>query len=87
LHASALIAIWQRLVSFNISCDFDVLGTVMWKAGRFTVDIPSAGDRRVADICLALKKSKPRPTNKFEILVPSAKIVNGRSPITAFRGF
>jgi hypothetical protein len=60
LYASTLIAIWQRLVSFIISWDFVVLGKVMRKRGRFTVDVPSAGDQREVDICLTLITLKAR---------------------------
>jgi hypothetical protein len=52
----------QRLLSLNISWDFDDLGKVMRKRGRITVDVPSAGDRRIADICLTLIMSKPKST-------------------------
>jgi hypothetical protein len=57
----------------------------MRKRGKFTVDVPSAGDRRVADICLALIMSKPRSTNPSDISF--AKVLNGRCRITAFIGF
>jgi hypothetical protein len=40
---------WQRLVSWNISWDYDVLGKVIRKRGVLTMVVPSAGDRRVAD--------------------------------------
>jgi hypothetical protein len=43
-----------RLVSLNISWDSDVRGKVIRKRGMFTVVVPSAGDRRVADICFTL---------------------------------
>jgi hypothetical protein len=36
----------------NISWDFDVLGKVVMKKRMFSVVVPSAGDRRVVDICL-----------------------------------
>jgi hypothetical protein len=85
LYASTLIAIWQRVGGLNISWNFDVLGKVMRKRGRFTVDDPSAGDLRVADSCVALMTSKPRPTNPSEM--SSAGLVNGRCRITAFIGF
>jgi hypothetical protein len=48
LYASALIAIWQRILSLNISWDFDLLGKVLRKRGMFIVVVPSACDRRVA---------------------------------------
>jgi hypothetical protein len=54
----------------------------MRKRGRFTVDVPSAGDQQVADICLVLITSKPRSTSPSEI--PSARVVNGRCHTTAF---
>jgi hypothetical protein len=34
------LAIWQRLVSLNISWDFDVIGKVTMKGERFHVDVP-----------------------------------------------
>jgi hypothetical protein len=76
LYACALIAVWQRLVSLNISWDFDVLGKIMRKRERFTVDVPSAVDRRVAGICLMLITSKPRSSIPSEMssagVVPTA---------------
>jgi hypothetical protein len=65
------------------ACQFEyILGLckVMRNRGRFTVDVPSAGDRRVADICLTLITSKPRSTNPSEM--SSAGVVNGRFRIT-----
>jgi hypothetical protein len=44
LYASAQIAIWRRLISLNISWDFDILGKVIRKRGMVTVVVPSAGD-------------------------------------------
>jgi hypothetical protein len=76
-----LSAIWQRLVSLNTSLDFDVLGKVIRKNERFIMDVPSAGDRRVLDICLTLIKSKQRFTNPFEL--SSAGVVKGNCA-TAF---
>jgi hypothetical protein len=54
LYASTLISTWQRLVSFNISWDSDVLGKVISKSGVFTAVVPSESDGQVADICLTL---------------------------------
>jgi hypothetical protein len=85
LYASTLIAIWQRLVSLNISWDFDVLGKVIRKRGMFIMSVPSAGDRRVVDICLTLITSKPRFANPTGI--SSAGVVNGRCRITVCIGF
>jgi hypothetical protein len=76
---------WQRLFSLNISWDFDVLGKVVRKRGLFTLALPSAGDRRVVDICLTLITSKPRSTNQSEMF--SAEVETGRWRITAFIGF
>jgi hypothetical protein len=59
LYASTLILIWQRLVSLNISWDFDVLGKVIRKRGMFTLVVRSAGDRWLIDICLTQITSKP----------------------------
>jgi hypothetical protein len=67
LYASTLIAAWQRLVGLNIFWDLDVLGKVMRKRGRFGVDVPPSGDRRVAGICSTPITSKPRPTNPSEM--------------------
>jgi hypothetical protein len=55
----------KGLSVWYISCDLDILGKVMRKRERFTVDVPSAGDRRVADICLTLLTSAPRSTSPF----------------------
>jgi hypothetical protein len=85
LYTSTLIALWQRLVTLNISWGFDIPGKVMRKRGRFAVDVPFAGDQRVADICLTLITSKPASTNPFEM--SSAGVVNGRCSITALLGF
>jgi hypothetical protein len=71
-----LIAICQRLVSLNISWDFDVLGKVIRKRGRFTVDALYASDRRAADVCFTSITSKPKSTNPSEM--SSAGVVNGR---------
>jgi hypothetical protein len=51
----------------------------------FTVDVPSAGDQRMVDICLTVITSKPSSTNLCE--VSSAGVVNGRCRITAFIDF
>jgi hypothetical protein len=67
LYASTLIAIWQRLFSFNITWDFVVLGKVVRKRGLFTMVVSSAGERQVADICLRLKTSNSRFTNPCEM--------------------
>jgi hypothetical protein len=85
LYASTLIAAWQRLVSLNIPWDFAALGKVTGKRRMFTLVVPSAGDRRVVDICLTLITSKPRSTNQTEMF--SAGIETVRCRITAFRGF
>jgi hypothetical protein len=85
LYASTLIAIWQRLVSLNISQDFDILGKVIRKRGIFTLVVPSKCHRRVADICLTLITSKPRFTNPSEM--SSAGVGIGRRRVTAFIGF
>jgi hypothetical protein len=69
----------------NISWDSGVLGEVIRKRGRFTVDVPSGDDQQVADICLALITSKPRFTNPSEM--SSAGVLSGRWHITAFIGF
>jgi hypothetical protein len=55
----------------------------MKKRGKFAVDISSASHRWVADICLTLITSKPRPTNPSEM--SSAGAVNGRCRITALQ--
>jgi hypothetical protein len=81
LYASTLIAVW--LVSLNISWDFDNLGMVMRKRGSLVVDVPSAGDQQVADICLTLVTSKPRSTNPSEMF--SVGMLNVRCCITAYR--
>jgi hypothetical protein len=73
----------QWLLNLNISWDFDDLGKVMRTRGRITVDVPSAGDRRTAEICLTLITSKPRLTSPSELSF--AGVVNGRCRITAFR--
>jgi hypothetical protein len=67
LYASTLIATWQRLISLNISWDFDVLCKVIRKRGMYTVAVPSAGDRRLVDFCLTLITSKARFTNQSEM--------------------
>jgi hypothetical protein len=51
----------------------------------FIVIDPSAGNQRVADICLTLITSKPRFTNPSQM--SSVRVVNGRCHITAFIGF
>jgi hypothetical protein len=85
LYAFTLIALWQRLLSLNISWDFDVLGEVIRKRGIFTVAVPSEGERRVVDICLTLIRSKPRSTNPSQM--SSAGLETGRRRTTAFTGF
>jgi hypothetical protein len=85
LYAYTLIATWQRLVSLNISWDFDILGKVRRKRGKFTVDDPSADDRRTDDICLTLITPKPMPTNQSQM--SPAGVVNRRCRITVFIGF
>jgi hypothetical protein len=60
----------------NISWDFDVLGKVIRKRGRFTVYVPPASDLRVAEICLTLITPKPRSTNLSEM--SSGGVVNGK---------
>jgi hypothetical protein len=85
LYASTLIAIWQRLLSLNTSWDSEVLGKVIMKRGMFTVVVPSAGDRRLADIFLTLITSKPRFTNPSEM--SSAGAETGRCRISACVGF
>jgi hypothetical protein len=85
LYASTLIAARQSLVGLNIISDLDVPGKVMRKRGRFGVDVPPSGDRRVADICLTLITSKPVSINPSEI--SSAGVVNGKCRITAFIDF
>jgi hypothetical protein len=67
LHASTLIAIWQRLLSWNISWDFDVLSKVIRKRGIFSVVVLSADDRRVVDTCLSLITSKSGFANTSEM--------------------
>jgi hypothetical protein len=79
------VAIWQRLLSLNISRDFDVLGKVIRKRGMFIDVVPSAGDRRQVDICLMLITSKRRFTNPSEM--SSAGAETGRYHISAFIGF
>jgi hypothetical protein len=85
LYASTLIEIWQRLVSWNISWDFDILGKVIRKTGMFTAVVPSVGDRQVVNICLMLITSKPRFTNPPDM--SSAGTETGRCHITDFIGF
>jgi hypothetical protein len=85
LYASTLIAVWQRLVSLNISWDSDGLGKVIRKRGRFTGDVSSVGDRRVANICLTLITSKPRSTNPSEM--SSTGVIDGRCRMIAFIDF
>jgi hypothetical protein len=65
--------------------DFDALGKVIRNRGIFTVVVPSAGGRRVVDICLTLIISKPRFTNPSPM--SSAGAETGRCCITAFTGF
>jgi hypothetical protein len=85
LYASALIAIWQTLFSFNISQDFDILSKVMRKRGIFTVVVLSTGDQRAVDICLRLLTTNPRFTQSSEI--SSAGATTGTCRITAFIDF
>jgi hypothetical protein len=84
LYTSTLIAIWQRLISLNISWDFDIPGKVIRKRGMFTVVVPFGINRQVVDICLMLLISKPRFTNTSEM--SSAGVMNGRCHIRAFVG-
>jgi hypothetical protein len=65
LYASTLIAVWLKLVSLYISCDFVFIDEVIRKRGRFTVVVPSEGDRRVVNLCLTLITSKLVFTNPF----------------------
>jgi hypothetical protein len=65
LYASTLIAVWLKLVSLYISCEFVVIGKVIRKRGRFTVVVPSEGDRRVVNLSLTLITSKLVFTNPF----------------------
>jgi hypothetical protein len=85
LYASTLIVISQRFFSLNISWDFDFLGKVIRKRGKFTVDIPSVGDRRVIDICLTLITSNPRFTNPSQM--SSAGVETGSYRIKVIIGF
>jgi hypothetical protein len=79
------MAVWQRLVSLNISWDFGILGKIIRKRGMFIVVVPSSGDRRAVEICLTLITSKPRFTNLSEM--SSAGTETGRCRIAAFIGF
>jgi hypothetical protein len=54
----------------------------MRKRGMLTVVVPTAGDRRVVDICLTVITSKPRFTNASEMC--SAGAETGRCRTTAF---
>jgi hypothetical protein len=85
LYASTLVAIWQRLVSLNISWDFDVPGKVIMTRGIFTVVVPSAGDRLLIHISLALVTATLKFANPSEM--SSAGAVTGRGRITAFISF
>jgi hypothetical protein len=85
VYAFTLIAIWQRLVILNITWNIDVLGKVIRKRRKFTVVGPSAGDRRVVDICLTLITSKTSLTNPSEMSTAGAE--NGGCHITPFIGF
>jgi hypothetical protein len=69
----------------NISWDFDVLGKVARKRGMPVVAVPSAGDRRVVDICLTLIISKTKFINPSEPITAGDEV--GRCRITAFIGF
>jgi hypothetical protein len=75
-YASTLIATWQGLGSRKISWDFDVLGKVIRKRGRFKVFDTSGGDRRMVVIYLALITTKLRLTSPSN--VSSAGVVCGR---------
>jgi hypothetical protein len=85
LYASTLIAIWQRLVSLNISWDFGFLGKNIRKRGMFTVVVSSAGDRRVIHICLALITAELKFTNPSEMC--SVEDETGRRLIAVFISF
>jgi hypothetical protein len=54
----------------------------MRKRGELIMDDPSAGDRRVTDICLTIITSKLKSSNPSEMF--SAGVTEGRSNITAF---
>jgi hypothetical protein len=77
-----MTAIWQRLVSLNISWHFDVLGKVIRKRGMFIAVVPSAGDGWVVDICLTLTTSKSRFTSSSEM--STAGVETGSCRVTAF---
>jgi hypothetical protein len=69
----------------KISRNFDVVGKVIRKMGMFTLLVPSAGDRRLAVICLTLIISKPRFTDPPEVSYAGAE--TGRCGIAAFIGY
>jgi hypothetical protein len=56
-----------KVFQLNISRVFDILGRVMKKIVRFTVDVLFAGDWLVADICMTLITPKPRPTIRSDM--------------------
>jgi hypothetical protein len=85
LYSSTLIAVWQRLVSLNISWDCDFLYKVIRKREIFAVVVPVASDTRVAGICLTLITSKPSFTISSEM--PSAGVETGRCRVTAYISF
>jgi hypothetical protein len=68
-----------------ISLYFDVLGKVITKRGMFPAVVPSRGDRRVADVCLTLIRSKPWFTRPSEM--SSTGVETGICRITALIGF
>jgi hypothetical protein len=75
----------QKLLSWNIFWEFDILVKIMKKKGRSTVNILPSGDRWVADISLTLITSKPRSTNPSQM--SSAGEVTGGGRITVFTSF
>jgi hypothetical protein len=85
LYASSLNTIWQRLVISNISWDFYVLCKVTRKRGKFTVDVPSAGDRMAVDICLTLVTSWQSESEllydwRFTVSLPRRQVSWGSRP-------
>jgi hypothetical protein len=79
------MAMWQRLGSRKISCDFPDLGRVRRKRGMFVDRGSSGDDRRVVVICLTLMTSKPRLTSPSD--TSSAWVLMGRWRMTALIGF
>jgi hypothetical protein len=76
LYGSTLIAIWQRLLSLNISWDFDVLGKDIRKRGMLTAVVPSTGVRRV--ITHLFEQSQGLPTH-LRCAVQELKLDDGVS--------